>query len=177
MSSALAKSVNENQAASTPIAPNRPRFVWAILILVAAFWAILSLLKIFDLPIYAGFFSSVGSCALLALLFTAWWFVFGGGWLRDRALVFVSLIAIGIVFARFIDKTVGPIGLIFFGVPVGISLIAIWLLVTRNRSAAVREIGMLAAFSLVCGLMTVIRGDGIDGNQKPALAWRWTRSA
>jgi outer membrane protein assembly factor BamB len=177
MSSALAKSVNENQAASTPIAPNRPRFVWAILILVAAFWAILSLLKVFDLPIYAGFFSSVGSCALLTLLFTVWWFVFGGGWLRDRALVFVSLIAIGIVFARFIDKTVGPIGLIFFGVPVGISLIAIWLLVTRNRSAAVREIGMLAAFSLVCGLMTVIRGDGIDGNQKPALAWRWTRSA
>lgn len=155
----------------------RPRFAWVLLVLIAAFWALPFLLKLLDFPIYAGFFSSVGSVALLTLVFTVWWFIFGGGWLRDRALVLVSLIAIGAVVGRFVDKSVGPIGFIFFGLPVGLSAMVVWLVLTRNRSAALRDIGMLTAFGLVCGLMILVRVDGVDGDQKAATSWRWTKSA
>jgi len=178
MNSALSTSAaSGHEAAPIPAAPNRPRFIWALVVLVAAFWALPFLLKLLDFPIYAGFFSSVGSVALLTLVFTAWWLVFGGGWLRDRALVFLSLVATGAIVARFIDKSVGPIGFIFFGIPVGISAIVVWLVLTRKRSSALREIGILTAFVLVCGLMTLVRVDGIDGNQKATTSWRWTKSA
>jgi outer membrane protein assembly factor BamB len=177
MSTELPTSVGENQAISAQTASKRPRFAWVLLVLVAAFWALPFLLKLLDFPIYAGFFSSVGSVALLTLVFTVWWFIFGGGWLRDRALVFVSLIAIGAVVGRLVDKSVGPIGFIFFGIPVGLSAIVVWLVLTRNRSAALRDIGMLTAFGLVCGLMTIIRVEGIDGDQKATTSWRWTKSA
>jgi outer membrane protein assembly factor BamB len=167
----------DDQAASTRATPKRPRFVWALVVLIAAFWSIPFLLKALDFPIYAGFFSSVGSVALLTLIFTIWWFTFGGGWLRHRTLVFVSLIAIGAVVGRLVDKSVGPIGFIFFGLPVGLSAIVVWLVITRNRSAALRDIGILATFGLVCSLMTVVRVDGIDGDQKATTSWRWTKSA
>ena len=72
----------ENAAPSIQATRNRPRFVWALLILVAVFWACFVGLKQMNLPIYAGFFSTVGSVALLTLVFTVWWFAVGGGWLR-----------------------------------------------------------------------------------------------
>jgi len=167
----------ESAAPAIQATPNRPRLVWALLVLVAFFWACFVGLKQMNLPIYAGFFSTVGSVALLTLVFTVWWFAAGGGWLRDRALVFVSLIAIVAVFARFIDQSIGVMGFIFFGLPVAISIAVVWLLATRNRSAAVRELGMLAIFALVGVFLSFVRGDGIDGEQNAAIRWRWTKSA
>jgi outer membrane protein assembly factor BamB len=177
MNTELSTPTGPIEVVSPPANLRKPRFIWVLLVLVAAFWAVPFVLKQLDFPIYAGFFSSVGSVGVLTLAFTAWWFTYGGGRLRDRFLIFLSIIAIGFVVSRLIDQSVGAMGFVFFGVPVGLSAVIIWLFLTRNRSAALRSWGMLTAFALVCGSMTLMRVDGIDGNQKAAASWRWSKSA
>ena len=177
MNTELSTPTGPIEAESPPANLRKPRFGWVLLALVAVFWAVPFVLKQLDFPIYAGFFSSVGTVGVLTLAFTAWWFTYGGGRLRDRFLIFLSIIAIGFVVSRLIDQSVGAMGFVFFGVPVGLSAVIIWLFLTRNRSAALRNWGMLTAFALVCGSMTLMRVDGIDGNQMAATNWRWTKSA
>lgn len=177
MSSELAGPQNELAAAPPRVSGRKLRHVWVPLLFVAAFWLVPVILKLLDFPIYAGFFTSVATVALLTLAFTIWWLAWGGGLFRDRALTFLSMIAIGVVVSQIIDKSVGGMGFVFFGVPMGLSVAVVWLLFMRTRSAALRNGGMLVAFAVVCGSMAFMRIDGIDGDQKAAVKWRWSNTS
>jgi outer membrane protein assembly factor BamB len=167
-----------DEIAAPPVASAiRQGRLWMPLVFVVAFWAAAFVLKRLDLPIYAGFFSSVASVGVLTLAFTLWWLTCGEARLRDRFLIFLALVAIGFVGGRLVDKSVGGIGLVFFGIPAAITAVVLWLLVTRKRSAALRNGGMVAAFAIVCGLMSFVRVDGIDGDQQAAVHWRWSTTA
>jgi hypothetical protein len=50
-----------------------------------------------------------------------------------------------------------------------------WL--TRRRSLAVRRAGLIGAFVILCGLITLIRLIGIDGGQNAGVALRQTQTA
>jgi outer membrane protein assembly factor BamB len=180
MNAPLASSVGEEIAAAPPgpvASGNRPHRLWIPLVLVALFWTVPLVVKQLDLPIFAGFFSSVASFGVLALAFTAWWLTAGGARLRDRFLVWLGLIAITVIASRIIDKSIGGMGLLFFGIPAAITATVVMLVITRNRSSRVRHVGMLAAFAILCGSMAFLRVDGIDGDQQAAVRWRWTTTA
>jgi outer membrane protein assembly factor BamB len=165
-------------AAPGPVASgNRPRHLWIPVVLVALFWTVPLVVKQLDLPIFAGFFSSVASFGVLALAFTAWWLTAGGARLRDRFLVWLGLIAISVIAGRIVDKSIGGMGLLFFGIPAAITATVVALVLTRNRSSRVRHVGMLAAFAILCGSIAFLRVDGIDGDQQAAVRWRWTTTA
>ena len=97
--------------------------------------------------------------------------------MRDRFLVWLGLIAITVIASRIIDKSIGGMGLLFFGIPAAITATVVMLVITRNRSSRVRHVGMLAAFAILCGSMAFLRVDGIDGDQQAAVRWRWTTTA
>jgi outer membrane protein assembly factor BamB len=155
----------------------KQRRIWVPFVLLAAFWILPFAVKPLDLPIYASFFTTVGSFGVLALAFSIWWLTSGGARLTNRFLILVTLIAIGVVTAILADKSVGPIGLIFFGAPVALTAAVLWLFFSRNRSAALRNGGMITAFAIFCGLMLFVRVDGVDGNQQAAVHGRWSHSA
>ena len=163
--------------ASFPVAVRKPRRLWVAVLLVAAYWIALAIAKRLDLPIYAGFFTTVGLSAALGLALAIWWLTSGGVRLRDRFLIFLALIAIGVATVLVSDKSVGPIGLLFFAVPVSLTIGVIWLLFTRNRSAAVRNVGVIGSFVVLCGLTSLIRIEGVDGDQQAAVHSRWSKSA
>ena len=137
------------------IAPSgrKARRPWLPLVFVAVYWAVTVLSKRLDLPIFAGFLSSMALAGLLILSFSVWWLIRGGGRLRDRFLVFLAIIAVAIVGKQIADASVGGMGLILFGVPASLSAAAVWLLFTGNRSATWRNGGMIAAFAIFCGSM------------------------
>ncbi len=180
MNAPLTSSVGEEIAASPPgpvASGNRPNRLWIPVLFVALFWTVPLVVKQLDLPIFAGFFSSVASFGVLALAFTAWWLTAGGARLRDRFLVWLGLIAITVIASRIIDKSIGGMGLLFFGIPAAITATVVTLAFTRNRSSRVRHVGMLAAFAILCGSMAFLRVNGIDGDQQAAVRWRWTTTA
>ena len=177
MSAPMTSSAGEGIATAPSVNRNRQRGVWIPLVLVALFWCVPFVAKLLDLPIYAGFFSSVGSVAVLILAFSAWWLYAGAARLRDRVLIWLSLIAIAVVVSRLVDKSIGGLGLLFFGLPAGLSAVALWLVLSRNRAAALRQGGMLAAFAIVCGSTCFVRVNGIDGDQHADVRWRWSTTS
>jgi outer membrane protein assembly factor BamB len=151
--------------------------LWPIVVLVVAFWAFRLISGRLDLPIYVGFLSQAGACALLALGFTSWWLVSGTGRLTNRLWTLAALVAIAVVGGILSDHSVGAIGMMLFAVPLGISAAVAWLLLVRKRSVVVGHVGMIAALAIFCAASTLVRVDGIDGDQKAAVSWRWSRTA
>jgi hypothetical protein len=109
--------------------------------LVTLFWCVYVGVRIFDAPISTSFMSIMGASALLALLFSIWWLTNGTVRLADRLVGFSVLVA-GIVVAGFLcHPSVGPIGLVFLGLPLALTVWMTWLFVSRRWSTKVQRAG------------------------------------
>ncbi len=159
--------------------PNRasgPARLWMPLVVAALFWTFFAIERRLDLTIAAGFFSIVGGSLLMGVLTLAWWFTNRRVRLADRFLGFFAVVLGGALSVVLGDKSVGVMGLLFFGLPAAITLVVLWLLATRRRSVAVQRWGSLILLALFCGYQTLIRVDGIDGDQNATVSWRWSRT-
>ena len=74
------------------------------------------------------------------------------------------------------DKSVGPIGMLLFAVPAVFSVWALWLLLARKASPVFRGWGLAVLLWLAWTCVTLIRIDGVNGDAKSAVSWRWTRT-
>jgi outer membrane protein assembly factor BamB len=151
--------------------------VWPALAIAAAYWLTMTVLSKLDLPIFAGFFSSVGASLATALLFSIWFLSRRAipGW--DRVLVVFAAVA-GAVLVGFVDDpSVGFGGLLFIGPPALVTAWAIWLLIARSWSPAVIRNGLLVVLAIVWTQFTLIRINGVDGDQKASISGRWSTTA
>src|SRR5438093_7480131 len=64
--------------------------------------------------------------------------------------------------------------LVLMGLPLAFTAWAVWLVVARWFSARTRLRGVLAALALVWGAFLVIRTQGLGGEGRPEIYWRWT---
>ena len=64
-------------AATGPAAPARTLRIWPAVLLVAAYWAFVTVMGRIDNPIFVIFMSSMAASALLLLAFTGWWMTRG----------------------------------------------------------------------------------------------------
>ncbi len=166
-----------NPPGHTPVESTPAPRVWPAVVLVATFWGFVIVSRLLDLPIYGVFMSNMGAAALLGLLFMVWWLMNRRITARDRLFGFAVAIVCGGLAARLCDPSVGPIGVVLFGAPVSLSVWLLWLLLTRRRSAAVQRVGLLFLLVLVWGSLTVVRVDGVWGDNNATLSLRWSRSA
>jgi outer membrane protein assembly factor BamB len=151
--------------------------VWPAVVIAAAYWVTMTILSRLDLPIFAGFFSSVGASALTGLLFSIWFLTRRAIPGMDRLLVILAAVA-GAVLVGFVsDKSVGFGGLLFIGPPVLVTAWALWLLIARKWSAAVIRNGLLVTLVVIWGQFLLVRINGVDGDQKPSVSGRWSTSA
>jgi outer membrane protein assembly factor BamB len=158
--------------------PARPQLrVWPAVLIVVAYWVAVTVCSKLDLPIYKGFFSSVIASFLTGLLFAIWFLTRRAIPGRDRLIVFGVAVA-GTVLVRYVaDSSVGFIGVLFAGLPLLCTAWAIWLLIARKWSPAVIRNGLLILLFLIWGQFTLVRIDGIDGEQKADVSLRWSRTA
>jgi outer membrane protein assembly factor BamB len=168
-------SVNLQQHAPVDSA-TAPRF-WPAVVLVCTFWGFVLITRVLDLPIFGVFMSNMGASALLALLFIVWWLTNRRIQAVDRLFGFVAVIVGGGLAAYLCDPSVGAIGVVLFGAPVSLSAWLLWLLLTKRSSAAVKRAGLLGLLALTWGCLTVVRVDGVWGDNNATVSWRWSRSA
>ncbi len=166
----------EPSAKPAAVTSSGPR-VWPGLAIVATFWAYRMLVGQLELPIFLGFFSMVGVTALFVLLFLIWWFAASRASGKDRLFGFVALVSTGILTALVSDPSMKPFGILFFALPVVLTAWVIWLALARSNSLALRRAGLLAVLCLTWGYFTLIRMDGVHGDQKTDLHWRWAPKA
>ena len=155
--------------------PATPRrfAVWPPVVLTVLYWIGYWTPAWLQLPISSGFFSVVIGGGLFVLLFTGWWLSRGAISRSERLLTFAALF-VGLVSAVFYsDHSLGPMGVLFFGLP---HLLTFWtgaLVLSRNLAANVRAPLTSAAFGIVFIGLGVIRTDGVDGYQHADIRWRW----
>lgn len=164
----------EAPAASGNAAPApRPRRLWPGYLLIAIYWAVQFGAGQFDLPITTSFFTTVIVGAVVVLFFTIWWLTNGTIRGRDRLAVFAALVLGGVAAALVSKKTLSVGGVLFFGLPLTFTVWIVWAAIARRRSSAVFRWGAIAAILLTWTYVSLLRMDGLSGDLKADVHWRW----
>jgi outer membrane protein assembly factor BamB len=161
---------------STARPTNTPR-LWPAFVLVGLFWTWSLVASSMELATFVRFGASLLTCGLLTLIFSVWWLTNRRISGAERLLGFGTAVAAGTVAALLSRQTFGAIGLLFMALPFVLTAWTLWLLLARRASAPVRRAGLVAVLVLTWGAFTLLRMDGISGEQRPALHWRWSPTA
>jgi hypothetical protein len=159
----------ELKAATRP----SPR-VWPFAVLVGLFWAWSFFFQWAEVETGVRFLARVGISALLVLVFTILWWANWRISLVEKILVFFIAVAGGIATAFLTLKTFGPIALLLTALPFVVTTWAVWLQLSPIVGTRIRQIGLFVVILLTWGAFTLLRMNGINGEQEAALHWRWT---
>lgn len=154
---------------------NLPR-VWPAALIVATYWIVAYLPRWFEARIFVSFLACVATSTALILAFWTWWFTNRTIPLGDRLLVFGANLAGAIVAGLCCHKSLGPMGILMFGVPAVFSSWALWMLLARRMSPGVRSWGLALLLWLCWSGVALVRIDGVDGDTRSRISWRWTRT-
>jgi outer membrane protein assembly factor BamB len=112
------------------------------------------------------------------LVVALWWLFFSRApWIeRFGALVLMPLAAIATRYMLDPSIAKAGMGILFpiFAVPVLSLALVAWAVVCCHLPAGIRRVSLLAATILACGVFTVVRTGGVDGDGNPDLHWRWS---
>ena len=117
----------------------------------------------------------------LGLVIIAWWAFFSRIPRMERwgglALVLIALFAT----RPLLDKSVatGMMGFMFwmYAIPaITLALVAWAVIAARVPNVGVRRFALVAAIVIACGAFTLLRTEGIMGDGRAQLAWRWSKS-
>jgi hypothetical protein len=162
--------------ASLPAAPERVLRIWPAVLMVALYWAIVTVIGQTDREIYVIFLTSMAASALLLLAFSGWWMTRKAVGMRERLIGLLALWGGMIVAGLASDASVGVIGLVFVGLPVVLTAWLAWLAFARNRSPSLRRWGSVAVMLVLWASFTLARVEGVDGQNRAELSWRWSPS-
>ena len=155
--------------------PARVPRIWPGVLLVAMYWAFVTALGRLDLEISTVFLSTMAASALLLLAFSTWWLTNGTIPRRERFVDFSLYALAGIAVGLLCDPSMGLIGLVFAGVPmVTTAWMAGFALIRRRES--LRRWSVPVVILLVWSLLTLVRVDGVDGQNQATISYRWSPS-
>lgn len=170
----LAPATNDPSRAQPPEV-RKPTRVLGAIVLLAVFWGVHTAVGWADLPIKPTFLSRAGACALLTLVFPLWWLTNRSVRMRDRWLalgIFIAGCAITIPLCKI--TLGGAFGVLFSGLPFVFTAWTAWLVAARQFSPRTQRLGLAIVISLVWMSMTLVRMDGLTGDLKATVRWRWS---
>jgi outer membrane protein assembly factor BamB len=171
-------SPHEATAGQAPPAPARPPRLWPAVALVGLYWAVVVVSYSLELTTFMRFITRLGAAVLLTPAFLVWWWVRRRVRFADRLFGFAAVVGTGVVAAQFCHPSVGGVfGLLIGGAPIVLTALVGWMVLARVAPAGCQRLGLLAAVTLAWGFLTLIRTDGLDGEQHMAIHWRWTPTA
>jgi outer membrane protein assembly factor BamB len=167
--------VTPDQAA--PSAAAKPPRYWPAVLLVGSYWAYHALCRPLELSMFALFVSRMAVTALLLLAFPIWWLTSRQIRRGDRWFA-LGIVILAVLTAGFLSATSGSVmGIALFGLPTAFTTATLWLLVARRTSKATWRTGLAAAICLPLAFLTLMRWDGLTGDQHNELHWRWEPTA
>ena len=143
--------------------------------------AVLLLLLRFVVPIVVPdglYFGGIGGL-VCALAIVVWWMFFSRAPWPERLGAIVLMIFAPVATSRVIHVSIakGMMGLMFpvYAVPVLCLALVAWAVASRRLTTGPRRAAMVAAILLGCGVLTLIRTDGINSTGSQ-LVWRWSKT-
>jgi hypothetical protein len=118
-------------------------------------------------------FGPVVCCGAIAL----WWLFFSrAGW-SDRILGLVGTVALGVAALFLGDRSMHGMPFMVYAVPNAVIAFTAVLLVLSFWSPRVGTVAALVAGALTLGYWDLLRFDGMWGNFKSTMHWRWEKTA
>ncbi|HVA48346.1 MAG TPA: PQQ-binding-like beta-propeller repeat protein [Pirellulales bacterium] len=161
----------------TSHAPAAPRRLWPGYLLIAAYWAVRTAIGRLELPITTSFMGLAGVGVLVTLLFVIWWLTNRSVAGRDRLMVFAAVVLGGAAAIAASQNTLGPVGVIFIGLPWVLTVWIVWMAIVRRAPAPVFRWGTMAAVCLPWVYVSLVKMNGVSGDVKFQTQWRWTPTA
>jgi outer membrane protein assembly factor BamB len=163
-----------SQQDHTPAVSARPPRVWPAVVLVGLYWGFAFGLAWTEPGIFVNFLAALASCALLTLLFTVGWLASRRRGRGERLLGVGTAVGGGALSALLSPPTAGVIGWLLLTLPWVFTTWTVWLVLARRTSARTRLVGLVAVFLLTWGAFALVRMDGLRGEGKIILHWRWS---
>jgi outer membrane protein assembly factor BamB len=116
-----------------------------------------------------------------AAFIVVWWLTFSRARWYERLGALAAMAAALAVTLPLVDRSIagGAMGGLTYilAIPVMSLALVVWAFSTHRRSSLVRLASLPAAMLLACGLLTLLRTDGVGGETMFQLRWRWTPTA
>ena len=169
-----------NKEQSGQPVPQKPLRLWpgiVIVIIQWLLWYIAPLISPDEIVIIIGIFGSL-VCALGIIV---WWAFFSRAPRMERWGAFVLMIVALFATSYLIDKSISTAmqGAMFviYTIPVMSLAFVLWAVITSSLSNKFRQITMVATILLVCIGWALIRTDGMSGEARHDLNWRWAATS
>ena len=111
----------------------------------------------------------------------AWWAFFSGAAPIERWGAPLLMLAVSLATLPLLDVSISSsmMGLMFpaYTAPVLSLVFVAWAVATRRMADRPRRVALVAAIVLASGFWTTLRTDGMTGDGRQALTWRWTETA
>jgi outer membrane protein assembly factor BamB len=168
----------ETPSAGRAAAVIRPR-LWPALVILAVQWAAKLVAERFFAGEPAWFFAVVwGPMVGAGLVLLLWMFASRVPW-RDRFLVLLVVLVGGaaVLFTDPIGPDIGGFKVVLYALPVALTAGTLWLLLSPRLAWSWRRLGLIVALVLPLGYYALLRLDGVWGEFKASLNWRWSDTA
>ncbi len=153
----------------------KPLRLWPGVVAVVLLWLARFGLKI-AIPGYEGFELAIMGGFLGMFAVVVWWAFFSRAPHFERwgaiALMIIAMFATW----HINHESMGPLWLAGYAAPVLLLAFVAWAVASSRLSDMVRRVTMVATILLACGVWTLIRTGGIDGDHVADFAWRWSES-
>ena len=125
-------------------------------------------------------FAMVGAL-LGGLGVVAWWAFFSGAAPIERWGAPLLMLAVSLATVPLLDVSISSsmMGLMFpaYTVPVLSLVFVAWAVATRHMADGPRRVSLVAAIVLASGFWILLRTDGMTGDSRQYLTWRWAETA
>jgi outer membrane protein assembly factor BamB len=162
------------------LAPRTPR-VLVPLVLVIAYWTGWVVSNVAFSGQFLQFMFLFWSPLALAIVVVLWWLLLSRmTWLNRLWAVGALVAGFGLATAlghRTMAEPPVPMGILMYALPVGLTAMTVYLVVTRGAASWLARLGLLAVALLAFGYFTLIRIDGIYGTFAVDRSWRWTTTS
>jgi outer membrane protein assembly factor BamB len=155
--------------------PSKPVRTTFAIVLIAIFWTFYATVGVLDLGNFPTFLMRFGAVALLLLVFLVWWLTNRSLPRKERWAVLLAAILGGVI-ALFVlrDPSVIAPAVLFYAVPIIITAMTAWLVVTRRSTPAWRRLGLFGIPLVAWIASDMVRMDGLSGENTPVFHWRWS---
>jgi outer membrane protein assembly factor BamB len=169
---------NPDQAAlqSLPATAAKPRLWFAVLV-IAMYWALTLGSAAFEMHYFFRWISSMAAGLLANVTIAVWWLRNKSISRRDRLSGFIATAVGGIIAILVCDKSYNWLTLGLYSLPVVLTAGTLWLLLANRFSILPSRVGLALVVLATWGYFTLIRMDGVSGELKSAVHWRWIPSA
>ncbi len=161
--------------AEAPAIAKKPR-VWPAVALVMFYWAFKLVTDRMELTMFEKFGARMIASGAVLLLFLVWWLVSRRVSWTQRLLVLGAAIVAEVAAGLVAHPSIRGFFWVVLTVPVLLTTWTLWWVVARGATPRLRGIGLVAVLFLTLGVYSLMRMDGLGGEQQIDLHWRWTPS-